>query len=179
MGRLKLGWRSFFAILAKRLYAPYCGVRNTKEASVRILLVIACLIPFTLNASTKNEIVFESGAIVSTCDEYNNLRASQRIAETTSNMIIASEYLECSQMPDLKRVDSPIDIITPISKGLRIRSIPTSLGPQVDRKAVFNDKFVFDGQDSLRFSKDEHSIVLTLKDKLSRASICFGFLMKY
>ncbi|GLX76702.1 hypothetical protein tinsulaeT_00420 [Thalassotalea insulae] len=31
MGRLKLGWRSFFAIIAKHLYAPYYGVSCNKE----------------------------------------------------------------------------------------------------------------------------------------------------
>ena len=140
---------------------------------MRILLVIACMISFVANASTKNEIVFESGAKVSTCDEYNSLRASQRIAETTSNMIIASEYLECSLVPDLKQVDRTIDVITAIGKDLQIRTIPTSLGPQVDRKAVLNDKFVFDGHDSFLFSEGNHNIVITLKGQIKPGEYLF------
>ncbi|MGX5175336.1 hypothetical protein ACUR5C_15055 [Aliikangiella sp. IMCC44653] len=140
---------------------------------MRILLVIAYLFSFMASASTKNEIAFESGAKVRTCEKYNSLRASQRISETTSNMIIAAEYLECSLMSDLKQVDRPTEVIAPIGKELRIRSIPTSLGPQVDRMAVLSDKFVFDGHDSFKFSEGNHNIVLTLKGQIKSGEYLF------
>ena len=76
-------------------------------------------------------------------------------------------------MPDLKQVDRTIDVITAIGKDLQIRTIPTSLGPQVDRKAVLNDKFVFDGQDSFLFSEGNHNIVITLKGQIKPGEYLF------
>ncbi|GLX76704.1 hypothetical protein tinsulaeT_00440 [Thalassotalea insulae] len=44
MGRLKLGWRSFFAIIAKHLYAPYCGVILAREAMRKFIVLVSFLL---------------------------------------------------------------------------------------------------------------------------------------
>lgn len=136
-------------------------------------LIILCLISAAANAAPKNEIRFESGIKVSTCDKYNSLRETQRIAETTSNIMIASEYLECSLVPSLKPVQKSKDIILAVGKLLRIRSIPTSLGPRVDRKSVLGDKFIYDGNDSLVYSESEHNVTISLKGEVEPGSYLF------
>ena len=118
-------------------------------------------------AGEKSEIVMASGKTVSDCNSFNELRNTESLLEDSMNMLASSEYLECSLVSNLEQVSSVEEFIHVLNKNLRIRQFPLSLGPQVDRKSLLNEKFNFDGKFSLKYEKDLHKISITYKGKIS------------
>ncbi|WP_417761424.1 hypothetical protein [Shewanella sp.] len=133
---------------------------------MRNLLLLACLLTPLAHAAPKNAIVMASGASVKDCEHYNALRASENIAETTVNMMMASEYLQCSLTPTLTPVDEPAAVLQQIADQLRIRAIPTSVGRRAGENMVFSAMFNISEQGTLRFSEEQHIIDIRLKGQL-------------
>ncbi len=134
---------------------------------VFILLVIlfqGC----SLNTNAKTAIEFEDGQVVENCVDYNRFRETLLVNETVANMIVLSEYLECSLPSVTGRVDEP-SILDSIVKKMLIRSIPTSLGPATDDNdtlAMVGFKVLLD-QKAVEYVKDDHNVTITLKGRLS------------
>ena len=140
---------------------------------MKILLCIARLYPVLGQANAKHAIEFVSGAQATTCKQYNLLKDKEDIKEGNRNMMIASEYLECSLPSSLKLVKNPKNIMSFIGKNLRIRDIPTSLGASVDDTTVIFDKLKFDGKNAFILNDKYYYINLILKGKISVHSYLF------
>jgi hypothetical protein len=110
----------------------------------------------------------ESGKVVSNCTAYNQLRESESILETTNNMLVAAEYLECSLSSKLNKKNNSSDILANALDIVRIRQLPLSLAQQVGRHDVLKSKFVFDGEHSLKYDKGHHNVVISIKGSLSQ-----------
>ncbi|MCH1921270.1 hypothetical protein L9G15_17745 [Shewanella sp. A3A] len=137
---------------------------------MRHLLLLACLLTPLAHAAPKTAISMASGASVTDCEQYNALRATENLEETTVNMMIASEYLECSLTPAPQPVAQPQVVLQQIAEQLPIRAIPTSIGRRADKNMVLNAMFTLSDEGTLRFSEQQHIIDIRLKGQLSEHS---------
>ena len=139
----------------------------TMELNLRLFLILVIFIIPIANADEKSEITFVSGETANECVSYNSQRANEDIRDTINNMIIASEYLECSLSDSLKVVGNPEEIISQIYENVRIRSLPTSLGPSVPRNSLLSEKFELVLPNKIVFETKSHNVNISIKGVLS------------
>lgn len=144
--------------------------RLTILIRTRILILLAVLIQgCSLDTNAKTAIEFENDQKVENCADYNRLRKTLFLKESVGNMIVQSEYLDCS-LPSLKGgVDNALFILDSILKNMLIRSIPTSLGPSTedgDTLAMAGFKVSLP-QQAVEYVKGDHDLVINLKGKIS------------
>lgn len=137
------------------------------------LLVIAAMFLFSCASepeyqSTLTPIVLESGVQVNSCHDYEQMRNVFRLQENVSNQLASAEYLPCSLAigvtPDL----TPEVTMRAIFHGLKVRAIPTSLGPSVSQDvslsmAGFN---LWLERSMLTFSDEQSNIQIQYKGQL-------------
>lgn len=105
---------------------------------IRVLLI--AVLPFGCNANPKNLIEFEDGQVVDNCYHYNKLREVQFVKDDIDNMIIQSEYLDCSLAEELKDFNdkSTFDtIVDNMTLGDVPNSLNMSLNMSLDKGATF------------------------------------------
>ena len=119
-------------------------------------------------ATDKPEIRMESGKVVSNCNDYNKLRKSELILETTDNMIVSAEYLECSLQSKPYKENNYSELLDNILVVIRIRQLPLSIAQQADRQDVLKSMFTSDGEHSLKYDKDHHNVTISIIGSLSQ-----------
>lgn len=134
-----------------------------------LILFALTIQTYSLNSNAKTIIEFENGQKVKNCADYNRLRATIFIKETVNNMMVQSEYLDCSLPSLTESIENTSTILDHIAKNMLIRSIPTSLGPSAERsdtlaKAGFKASLT---QPTIKYTKNDHNVVITLKGKIS------------
>lgn len=144
--------------------------RLTILIRTRILILLAIALQgCSLCSYAKTAIEFEDGQKVENCTDYNRLRETLFIKESVDNMIIQSEYLDCSLRSLTGNIDDVSFVLDSIAKNMLIRSIPTSLGPSTedgDTLAVTGFKVSLT-QQAVEYASDDHNLVITLKGRIS------------
>lgn len=131
-------------------------------------IVLLAFISLNVMATDKPEIKIESGKVISNCTGYNKLRESEKILETTNNMLVSAEYLECSLSPNIQIRNNYSELLDKVLEVVRVRQFPLSLAQQVDRNAVLNTLFVSDKTYSLKYDKGHHNVAITIKGSFSK-----------
>ena len=134
---------------------------------MRIIGLIALAFLFCACVEAKTEINFQSGRTASDCASYNQLRKSEHLAETVNNMIVASEYLDCSLSPNLIHLPSYKPLLVQINDQVRIRQFPLSLGQMVERNDKLKVLFMVKGNDTLSYEKETHNVQIAVKGMLT------------
>jgi hypothetical protein len=117
-------------------------------------------------------VVMENGLQVSSCDDYEQMRAAFRLRETYANQLASAEYLACSLSLDLRADEQAESTMRAIYHGLSVRELPTSLSPSVARgvslsKAGFQ---LWLESSLLTFSDEFTAIELQYKGKLENGN---------
>ncbi len=132
-----------------------------------LVLLSACQSEPEYKASLR-PVVLENGMQVTTCHDYEQMRAVFRLQETVSNQMAAAEYLPCSLAIGISPDDSPEVTMRAIFHGLNVRDLPTSLGPSVAR-GVSLSKAGFElwlERSMLTYSDDQAVIQIQYKGQL-------------
>lgn len=144
--------------------------RLTILIRTRILILLAIAIQgCSFGSIAKTAIEFEDGQKVENCTDYNRLRETLFVEESVNNMVIQSEYLDCSLASLAGNIDNVSFILDSIAKNMLIRSIPTSLGPSTedsDTLAMTGFKVSL-AQQAVEYVEDDHNLVITLKGRIS------------
>ena len=134
---------------------------------MRKIGLIVLVLSFCACAGAKTEISFQSGRTATDCTSYNQIRKSEPLVETVNNMILASDYLECSLSPNLLHFPSYKSLLFQINEQVRIRQFPLSIGQMVGRNDKLKVLFMVDGKDSLTYEKENHNVKIVVKGMLS------------
>ena len=86
-----------------------------------VLLSLILLQGCSFDANAKSSIEFEDGQKVSNCADYDLLRSTLFVKETVDNMIIQSEYLDCSLKGLKGKVKDVTKVLDIMRKTMRIR----------------------------------------------------------
>lgn len=135
-----------------------------------ILILLAILMQgYSLDTNAKSIIEFEDGQKADNCADYNRLRENLLVKESVNNMIVQSEYLDCSLPSLTESIDDASIVLDSIAKNMLVRSIPTSLGPSVKR----GDTLAMAGfkvsltRLAVEYTKGDHNVGIVLKGKVS------------
>lgn len=134
-----------------------------------IVIVIVILLPGY--GFSKETISMSDDTSVNNCIDYNLARKNQNIFESSSNLLYASEYLECSLLDkNFKKIDklyyeSDLKIVF---KKFTLRSVPSSLGPRIDRSdTLYSLGGTLDlGNAKITLTDQDDNFVLSLKGKI-------------
>ncbi|MFC4701462.1 hypothetical protein ACFO4O_14945 [Glaciecola siphonariae] len=78
-------------------------------------------------------VVLENGIQVSTCHDYEQMRAAFQLSETLGNQLTSAEYLVCSLAVGVTANPNKDKSLRAIFHGLDVRALPTSLGPLIEK----------------------------------------------
>jgi hypothetical protein len=120
---------------------------------------------------SKTPISMSDNTTVNNCADYNIVRKSQNIFESSSNFLYASEYLECSLLikgfSEIKS-EEVASVLSSIFKNFKIVSIPSSKAQKLSDKDTFSSVggALLIEKKQITLSDKEHNFLLSLKGKI-------------